>query len=91
MQKAGTLEYYRLEWLFLNFYFSHHIEDYLTAIKQILGGPNEPEWDLGLDRDFSNTNILSRVPDNIKTFYDVVLTNPGKQILVNLTKERVQT
>ena len=58
----------------------------MTAIKQILGGPIEPEWDLGLDRDFSNTNILSRVPDNIKSFYDVVLTNPGKIFLVNLGK-----
>ena len=55
---------------------SHHIEDFLTALQQILND-DLGDWDLGTSPEYSDTSILSRVPRNIESFYDVILTNPG--------------
>ena len=55
---------------------TYHIEDWSTALQQILNLGGTP-IDLGFDSDFTNTNVLSRVPRNIESFYDTIIQNPG--------------
>merc|ERR1719400_2117371 len=52
---------------------SYHIEDWHTALEQMLYEKEAPCF--GLYPDFTNFHV----PKPIKTFYDQILTNPGSQ------------
>merc|ERR1719418_444776 len=52
---------------------SYHIEDWHTALEQMLYEKDPPCF--GLYPDFTNFHV----PKPIKTFYDQILSNPGSQ------------